>query len=250
MLAGAPPAARPRCAGCAAAAGRTALPAPPRAAALAARRRLARALVPPQLQPPGARRAPAARRRPRRAAAAPPPAASALPSWPPPDVWREFAAAHAGVWDSHAARYGADGALLALPSRYIPSAYAEWGQTMHEWPGRVTAAAPREGRLAQTLERFWPTVGCEFGKVSWRGGGAAARQLWRRALAATRHAGALTWRGACAWQDDVAETEAQVLFADAGVCTAVMADGAYWRVASRTATQSLARSGDCHTLHR
>jgi hypothetical protein len=80
-------------------------------------------------------------------------------------VWTDFAAVHVGAWESVAASYDASGALQALPARFIPEAYAEWGQTLHEWPGRVTTAAPREGRLACALERFWPTVGCEYGKA-------------------------------------------------------------------------------------
>lgn len=108
-----------------------------------------------------------------------------MKKWPPADVWADFAAFHKGEWDSTAARYAADGALLSLPEKYIPEAYREWGQTMQEWQararcaclvcslagahcclqGRVTAEPTEDVTVAQTLQRWWPTVGCEFGKA-------------------------------------------------------------------------------------
>jgi hypothetical protein len=92
--------------------------------------------------------------------------ATALPSWPPAPVWSDFAAAHAGVWEGASARYSPEGLLLEVPAKYIPEAYKEWGQTLHEWPCRATAAPDAAaGRMRSELERFWPTVGCEYGKV-------------------------------------------------------------------------------------
>jgi len=113
---------------------------------------------------------------PRRRTAPPRASGEALRSWPPAEVWADVLLAHEGEWESASAAFGPEGALLPLPPRFVPPEYKEWGQTVHEWRGRVRVAAAaaeaqaggvRAGRhrLTSTLERFWPTVGCEFGKV-------------------------------------------------------------------------------------
>jgi hypothetical protein len=142
------------------------------------------------------------------------------------EVWEEFVNKHAGEWESYSARFAATGAALELPRKYIPEAYAEWERTLHEWPGRVVSQCAKRGprHLTHTLERFWPTVGCEYGK---------ARAASRSGAAAARFA-----RAACAharWsrtQDDVAEVESHTLFGDykERPFTTLWADGNYWCV--------------------
>jgi hypothetical protein len=96
-----------------------------------------------------------------------------LRNWPPEEVWRDFVAAHEGDWESASAVFGPDSAVQPLPERFIPPAFTEWGQTVTEWQGVVRVAAVERaaeagaaGRhLACMLTRFWPTVGCEYGKA-------------------------------------------------------------------------------------
>lgn len=73
---------------------------------------------------------------------------------------------HEGEWDAVSARFGPTGALLPLPERVTPQAFKEWEQQVFEWRGRVRVAPSPEpgGGLRSSLTRFWPTVGCEFGK--------------------------------------------------------------------------------------
>jgi hypothetical protein len=120
----------------------------------------------------------------RRSAAAAPPGAKQLRMWPVPEVWEEFVKKHAGEWDSYSARFSAEGAAMELPRKYIPEAYVEWERTLHEWPGRVVSQCKKRGgprQLTHKLERFWPAVGCEYGKA--RLPPACVAALWRASAA-------------------------------------------------------------------
>ena len=61
----------------------------------------------------------------------------ALKSWPPKEVWSAFLGSQEGRWESTSAVFAADGALQPLPARFVPPAYTEWGQTVHEWQARL-----------------------------------------------------------------------------------------------------------------
>jgi len=129
-----------------------------------------RSVAPAPLRPAPARR--------RSAGLAAPCRAKQLRTWPVAEVWEEFVSKHAGKWDSYSARFSATGEAMQLPSKYVPPEYVEWERSLHEWPGRVDSQARKRGaprQMTHQLERFWPTVGCEFGKVRKHKGGAAPR---------------------------------------------------------------------------
>ena len=163
----------------------------------------------------------------------------ALKAWPPGDVWADFAAFHEGAWDSTSCVFARDGTPMPLPDKYTPEAYKEWGQVMHEWQARVTlaaACAPRvssaltlvsqgevaaevqtDGTLRHTLRRWWPTVGCEFGKVSC----ALRVSCFLGDVCPVLTSSPLS-------QKDLAETRTSQLFTLSGSCKGVAADGSYW----------------------
>ena len=80
-------------------------------------------------------------------------------------------------------------------------------------------SASEQGRLRNTLQRYWPTVGCEYGKARLKpcSGVADTRTDSRAAHSLTS-------------QNDVAETHSQLLFDVAGVCKGLVAEGGYRRV--------------------
>eukprot|EP01024_Parvocaulis_polyphysoides_P001197 TRINITY_DN10330_c0_g1_i1.p1 TRINITY_DN10330_c0_g1~~TRINITY_DN10330_c0_g1_i1.p1 ORF type:complete len:264 (-),score=52.58 TRINITY_DN10330_c0_g1_i1:299-1090(-) len=54
---------------------------------------------------------------------------------------------------------------MEIPSRYVPEAFAEWGQVLYDWQTQCSMIAKQDG-LKYTLRKLLPTVGCEADAIA------------------------------------------------------------------------------------
>eukprot|EP01025_Chloroclados_australasicus_P038888 TRINITY_DN4014_c1_g2_i2.p3 TRINITY_DN4014_c1_g2~~TRINITY_DN4014_c1_g2_i2.p3 ORF type:complete len:371 (+),score=46.07 TRINITY_DN4014_c1_g2_i2:68-1114(+) len=79
--------------------------------------------------------------------------------------WKLFAEAVSGEWDGVSVIFNSEGEPIEIPSRFVPEAFAEWGQILYDWQTQCSMIA-QEDCLKFTLRKLLPTVGCEADAVA------------------------------------------------------------------------------------